>query len=931
MTIFKCKMCGGDLEITPGSTVCECEYCGTQQTLPKLDDDRRANMYDRANHFRRANEFDKAMSMYEKILEEDKTDSEAYWSLVLCRYGIEYVEDPATHKRVPTVNRAQFTSIFMDEDYKSALEYADAYQRTVYEQEAAAIDEIQKGILAISQNEEPFDVFICYKETGADGRRTRDSVIATDLYHQLTQEGFKVFFARITLEDKLGQEYEPYIFAALNSAKVMVVLGTKPEHFNAVWVKNEWSRFLMLIRNGAKKTLIPAYRDMDPYDLPEEFSHLQAQDMNKLGFMQDLIRGIKKITEADKETPIVNQTTVINNNAASGSVAPLLKRAFMFLEDSEWDSANEYAEKVLDLDPECAKAYVVKLLADRKLQTQAELHFSNSEDPNELFDDPIEDNANYKKALRFADPDLKRELEKDAADNAEEYDRMRYEEAKEEMESAETEDDFKDAADWFEVISYYKDSEELAKQCLDKAEYARKDALYEKYIQDFTKARTPQDYENVRMNFISIREHRDAEVYLKKCEECKKSAKSRELYEKGIAAANDKKSIDKQKEAVSLFERCSDYRDAAQKAEECRKRIEELEQEAENARIAAEKAAAKAKKNKIIAACAVAAMITAVICIITITPMVKYNKANKLLEQGSYDEAITLFKELGNYKDSTDLINECNYQWAVKYKDSGSYDEAITLFEDLGNYKDSAEKLIELAYTNAESLVNNKPLKALSYFMTAWGYKDSAERVTKWNDSKTLSSYSATTIGLKKDGTVVAVGSNSYGQCDVSGWKDIVSVACGEYHTVGLKKDGTVVAVGSNRFGQCDVSGWKDIVSVACGGSHTVGLKKDGTVVAVGENDDGQCDVSGWKDIVSVACGSSHTVGLKKDGTVVAVGENDDGQCDVSDRKDIVSVACGDDHTVGLKKDGTVVAVGSNSSGQCDVSDWKDIKTPSFD
>ena len=44
--------------------------------------------------------------------------------------------------------------------------------------------------------------------------------------------------------------------------------------------------------------LVPAYKDMDPYDLPEEFSHLQAQDMSKLGFMQDLIRGIKKIVSA---------------------------------------------------------------------------------------------------------------------------------------------------------------------------------------------------------------------------------------------------------------------------------------------------------------------------------------------------------------------------------------------------------------------------------------------------------------------------------------------------------------------------------------------------------------------------------------------------------------------------------------------------------
>ena len=355
MAVFKCKMCGGTVEFEPGATVGVCDSCGTQQTLPRLDDDRRANLYDRANHFRRNNEFDKAMSLYEQILNEDSTDAEAYWSLVLCRYGIEYVEDPATHKRVPTVNRAQFTSVFDDDNYKSAIQYADGFQREIYEEEARTINEIQKGILSISQKEEPFDVFICYKETDANGRRTPDSVLANDLYHQLTQEGFKVFFARITLEDKLGTAYEPYIFAALNSARVMVVLGTRPEYFNAVWVKNEWSRYLSLVKtSGGKKVLIPAYKDMDPYDLPEEFSHLQAQDMSKLGFMQDLIRGIKKI--AQKETPAPAETTAAAAPAPGANTAPLLKRAFMFLEDDNWQEADAYCEKVLDIDPENAQA-----------------------------------------------------------------------------------------------------------------------------------------------------------------------------------------------------------------------------------------------------------------------------------------------------------------------------------------------------------------------------------------------------------------------------------------------------------------------------------------------------------------------------------------------------------------------------------------------
>ncbi len=373
MAIFKCKICGGDLEIAEGASVAECQYCGTRQTLPHFDSERKANLYDRANHFRRNNEFDKAEGIYEHILNEDLSDAEAYWSLVLCRYGIEYVEDPATHKRVPTVNRAQYTSVFADENYKKAVEYADALQRELYEAEAKAIDEIQRGILEISEKEEPFDVFICYKETDAQGRRTPDSVLANELYHELTTEGFKVFFSRITLEDKLGTAYEPYIFAALNSARVMVVLGTKPEYFNAVWVKNEWSRYLALIRSGAKKTLIPAYRDMDPYDLPEEFSHLQAQDMSKLGFMPDLIRGVKKLLGADEPKEAVKETVVVQQSPGGANLAAQLKRGMIALEDRDWTAADNFFDKALDMDAECAEAYFGKALAAARCVSGDEL------------------------------------------------------------------------------------------------------------------------------------------------------------------------------------------------------------------------------------------------------------------------------------------------------------------------------------------------------------------------------------------------------------------------------------------------------------------------------------------------------------------------------------------------------------------------------
>jgi hypothetical protein len=109
----------------------------------------------------------------------------------------------------------------------------------------------------------------------------------------------------------------------------MVVVGTKPEYLNAVWVKNEWSRYLALMRTDRSRLLIPCYRDMDPYDMPEELSMLQSQDMGKIGFIQDLIRGVKKVVDAAKPQETAAETvkeTVVVHNEGGSNVQALLKR-----------------------------------------------------------------------------------------------------------------------------------------------------------------------------------------------------------------------------------------------------------------------------------------------------------------------------------------------------------------------------------------------------------------------------------------------------------------------------------------------------------------------------------------------------------------------------------------------------------------------------
>ena len=403
MREFKCKACGAIINVPEGATTARCEYCEREQTVPNIvDNEKLAALHNRANSLRLNNMFDKAIITYENIINENPKDAEAHWGLLLCRYGIEYVDDKATNRKIPTCHRTQLKSIFDDIDYLAAIENSDVVAKRIYQAEAEEINRLQKEILMISQKEEPYDIFICYKETSSEGKRTRDSVIAQEVYDELVSKGYRVFFSKITLESIPGAKYEPYIYAALSSAKVMLVIGTKPEYYNAVWVKNEWSRFIsMMDDTDQKRYLIPCYRDMEAYELPEELALFQAQDMNKLGFIQDLVRGIDKIFDRTIKKQIVVEQTIQNTNI-NNNVSPLLRRSEILISDEDYPKAKEVLDNILNIDPENAKAYFLLMLIDLSLTKAGDLVNYTSD---------ITNNKNFKKALTFADAEYKEELQ----------------------------------------------------------------------------------------------------------------------------------------------------------------------------------------------------------------------------------------------------------------------------------------------------------------------------------------------------------------------------------------------------------------------------------------------------------------------------------------------------------------------------------------
>ena len=881
MAIIKCKMCGGDLALEEGSNVAECEYCGSRQTVPSADNEKKLNLFARANRLRANNEFDKASGVYESIVADFPEEAEAYWGLILCKYGIEYVDDPATGKKIPTCHRSSFDSVMDDPNFELVMEYSDPIARRVYREEAKQLEELRKGIIEVSSKEEPYDIFICYKETAEDGQRTLDSVLAQDVYDMLTENGYRVFFSRVTLEDKLGQEYEPYIFAALNSAKIMLAFGTDYDYYNAVWVKNEWSRFLQLIAKGEKKVLIPCFKNLDAYDMPKEFAKLQAQDLGKVGANQDLLRGIKKILpkeEKQSSQPIVQQ--IIQDGGPN--VTALLDRGKMALEDKEWEKANTYFEQVLNQNAKNGKAYLGLALSTAKCSTI------------KAFAEYVSNRHIEEEAQTLLFPNAAQEAER-VSSIAESYAVPGYLEAGKlnkmftfslsypSCEQSAVENKQKAISDLQSDRNYTR-----AKQYSDDALKKSLSEIESKVEQAYNlRIKTAQEHaaEAKEANWNLYQTHLSEQE--KKAEGL--SQKARKQREKDYRYACEQlkveNSISSLQALSSLFKKLGNFEDSPIRLQTCTDLLNRAMKEK-----AAQEEARRQRWNA-----------------------VKKELANhQMLAAGGYhtiglksNGAVVATKYLGE-----DYANQC----------------------EVDNWKDivaiAAGSSWSVGLQADGNVIATKKLNDKFYY----GESD----VNGWKDIVAIAAGNIHTVGLRADGTVISTicrkhdESLYHGQDAVSGWRNIIGIAAGSWHSAGLRSDGTVVAtkyIGDpeSNYGQCDVSSWKDIIAIAAGSTHTVGLRKNGTVVAVGYNSNGRCNVSDWKNIVAISCGDYHTVGLREDGRVVAAGSNDNGKCNVTHWKNIVAISAGHEHTVGLREDGTVVTTNKPRyySGQCEVGGWK--------
>lgn len=267
MEALRCPNCGGAMELVAAGRY-KCKFCKKESVINN-DSGELVFALNTAARYRSKKDFDSAMEEYERAIGIDPTCSDAYWGMFLSEYGIEFVEDPQSGEYKPTIcHRIQTTSVENNINFKKAIELAPVGEQDGLIAMSRQIDVVREQLLSMSGNMPDYDIFICYKQNEDDSKTpTKESAWARDMYYQLIGNGYKVFYAEQSLADKEG-EYEANIYAALNSARVMLILASDLEHVNATWVKNEWSRFVKLAKDNQSKSFKVVMSGFEPEALP---------------------------------------------------------------------------------------------------------------------------------------------------------------------------------------------------------------------------------------------------------------------------------------------------------------------------------------------------------------------------------------------------------------------------------------------------------------------------------------------------------------------------------------------------------------------------------------------------------------------------------------------------------------------------------------
>lgn len=321
-----------------------------------------------------------------------------------------------------------------------------------------------------------------------------------------------------------------------------------------------------------------------------------------------------------------------------------------------------------------------------------------------------------------------------------------------------------------------------------------------------------------------------------------------------------------------------------------------------------------------------------------------YEAGIKEINEQEYQEAQKTLYQLGDYKDSRELIKIAQIlqqqkeicDKAIEAFNDEIYEDAIELFEQVEAFKTSDDYIEN--YKNYVEL-----FEQIEGFKNSNKYiEDSNALLTKREENETL--YNDAVSHYDNKNYILALQElsklNDYKDCEdmiqecrleLARLQQATTISAGIRSSVGMIRNGKVYLAGDDYYSWKSVlDTWNDIVSISVKGNFVLGLKENGTVVMAGKVPEYYVGTKTWTNVIAISAGQQYIVGLRSDGTVVAQGHNGDGQVNIDEWHDIVDIATGWRHTVGLSSNGEIYITGFGSDRQLEYikdqkDDWKNI------
>ena len=302
MEQLRCTYCGGALRDRGDYYICEsCRTKIKKSAMERLSDQ---DIFD-LNAARRLKEtfrFDEAETAYDEVLRCNPDCEEAAWGAFLAEYGIEYqVEEqkPTFHalSDIPGCKSRYYGAL--SSEHKAEVDRKIEPERL----------KIMRSVATLPV----YDVFLSLKINDEDERRTPEHEWAMQLYYDLEKQGYRVFLSTQVLQTA-NFDWEPHIYRAIRTCRIMLVLTSSIDNTNAPWVRNEWRRILSRIRNTPAGEQPPAYRVIakDMNCVPPALSGKQVLlhgDMHLLELIESAVKAACPSSE-DTKSPTVGHIQV---------------------------------------------------------------------------------------------------------------------------------------------------------------------------------------------------------------------------------------------------------------------------------------------------------------------------------------------------------------------------------------------------------------------------------------------------------------------------------------------------------------------------------------------------------------------------------------------------------------------------------------------